>query len=109
MHCVEVADLHKPGADALHNLAPSAKPAAPLLLPLEQVARVQVVGAQLKHPTEAARRARRPKAEFLHQRRALALDERSEPPFKGHEVRVPRDGVERFVVAVIALVLPDVH
>lgn len=108
VHRVEVANLHKPRAHALHDLAPRLEPAPPVRLPLEQVAGVQRVRAQLKEAAEVARGRGGPEAELLHQRAVLVADERAQLLVELGVLGVVRDGVERGVVALVALVLPDV-
>jgi hypothetical protein len=69
---------------------------------------VQRVRAQLEEAAQLARRRRRPEAELLHERRALAADQAAQLLVEVGELRVARDGVERGVEALVALVFPDV-
>lgn len=69
---------------------------------------MQRVRSQLEDTAELTWWRGRPETELLHERRLLAGDERLELGVEGWEVGVILDGVERGVVAGVALVLPDV-
>lgn len=109
MDGVELADLHEPGAHALHDLAAGLEALAPVRLPFQQVARVQRVRAELEEPAELPRRRGRPEAELLHERDVFGRNERFERQLEGRVVGMSRDSMQGIVVAVIALILPDVH
>lgn len=95
--------------NTLHNLLPGLQALPPVVLPLEQVARMEGVCPQLEHTAELPRRAGRPEAELLHQTRALGVNERLKLAVEFGELGVVLDAVQRVVVAGVALVLPDVH
>jgi hypothetical protein len=107
MHRIQLADLHEPGADALHDFTPGPQPAAPVRLPFEQVARVQRVGAQLEYTAQLARGGCGPEGKFLHQRHTFAGYEGFELGIKRREVGMVGDGMEGVMVAMIALVFPN--
>lgn len=69
---------------------------------------MESVGSEFEEATQCTRRCRGPEGEFLHQRRLLRGDEFLKFGVEGGEVGVGGDGVERSVVALIALVFPDV-
>ena len=69
---------------------------------------MQRVGAQLEEAAELARRRRRPEGEFLHQRGVLGVDKGLEGFVERGEFGMRGDVVEGGVVAVVALVFPDV-
>lgn len=79
-----------------------------MVLPLEQIARVQCVSPQLEHTSQLSRRGGRPEAELLHEAGALRLDEFLELVIEFGEFGVVLNIVERLVVARVALVFPDV-
>lgn len=62
-------------SNTFHNLLPRLQALTPVVLPLEQIARMQCVSPQLKHASELSRRGGRPEAELLHEAGALRLDE----------------------------------
>ena len=104
---IEVTDLDEPGADALHDLPSGLETPAPVRLPLEEVSRVQRVRAELEQTAELAGRRGGPEAELLHQRAVLPADQAPKLAIKLGELGVLCDGVERGVVALVALVFPD--
>lgn len=127
VHDIEVADLREPCSHAwnyvstvspwigklkgkltFHHLSPCSQTLLPMCLPLEQVARVECVRAQLKDTTQLSWRGRRPEPELLHQRRLLAGDELLKLAVELGELGVILDRVKRSMVAGITLVLPDV-
>lgn len=93
---------------AFHDLLPRLQALTPVVLPLEQIARVKCVSPQLEHASELSRRGGRPEAELLHETGALRLDELLKLVVELGEVGVALNCVERLVVAGVALVLPDV-
>lgn len=105
---VQVANLDEPGAHSFHHLAASLKTPAPMCLPLEEVARVESVGAKLEETTQLAGRCGGPEAELLHQRRLLVIDQSPKLAVKFGEFGVMRNGVQRAVVSTISLVFPNV-
>lgn len=107
MHCVEVANLHKPRAHPFHHLTPRLETAPPVGLPLEQVAWVQRVRPQLEQATQFTWWGRGPEAEFLHERGALAMDEAAELLLEVRVFGVAGDRVQRGVETLVALVFPD--
>lgn len=109
VHRVELSNLHEPGAHALHDLPPGLEAAPPVCLPLQQVAGVQRVRAEFEEAAQLARRSGRPEGKLLHERAALGVDERLQFGIKIGELGVVLDGVERGVVALISLVLPNVN
>ena len=108
MDRVDIANLHEPCPDSFHYFASRSQSLAPVRLPLQKISGVQVIGAQLKEATQPAWRGCRPEREFLHERRFFARDEGFERPVKGGKVGMRGNGVEGGVVALVALVLPDV-
>ena len=70
---------------------------------------MQGVGAEFEDAAEPAWGRGGPEGEFLHQRCVLGRDEGFEMSVEGREVRVGCYGVEGGVVALVALVLPDVN
>lgn len=105
---VEVADLHEPGADALHNLTTSLEATSPVGLPLQEVAGVQGIGSELKHAAELSGRCRGPEGELLHEGGILALDQGSKLLFEGGVLGMGRDEVSRLVISLISLIFPNV-
>lgn len=107
-HGVQAADLCEPRADGL-GVAPARLEAlAPVLLPLEELARLEVVGAQLVDAARLLRVRRRPKSKLLAQPVGAALEE---GPQRSVEVGAQRRLVQRSdarVVASVPVVLPDV-
>jgi len=79
-----------------------------MVLPLEQIARMERVSPQFKHASELSRRGGWPEAELLHEAGLLRLDKLLELAVEFGELGVLLDLVERLMVAVVALVLPDV-
>lgn len=77
-------------------------------LPIEKISGVESVGAQLKEATELSRGGGGPEREFLHKRGLLLCDQGFEFFVKGRKVRVRGDAVERGVVAIVALIFPNV-
>ena len=108
VHRVKVPNLHEPGTHTFHHLTTSLEPAPPVRLPLEQVAGVQRVRAQLKEATEAARRGGWPEAELLHQGAMFVADQGAQLLVEVGVLGVIGDGVQGGVVALVALVFPDV-
>lgn len=108
MDCVKVADLHEPSTHALHDLASGLEAPTPVCLPLEQVAWVQCVRSELKETTELAWRGRRPEGKLLHERRVFRLDQAPKLAVEGGIFWMFRDGVHGGMVALVALVFPDV-
>ena len=106
---MDVPDLHEPRADPFHHFSPRRQPLLPVRLPLEQVAGMQRVRTELKHTTELTRRRRGPETELLHQRSLFAHNQALELRVECGKARVVLNGVETSVVALIALVFPDVH
>jgi len=105
---VEVANLHEPGADTLHDLTTSLETTSPVGLPLKQVAGVQGIRSELKHAAELSGRGRGPEGELLHERGILAFDQGSKLLFESGVLGVGRDEVSRFVVSLISLIFPNV-
>lgn len=106
---VQLAYLHEPGANALHDLPARLEAAPPVCLPLEQISRVQGVGAELEETTQLAGRRGWPEGELLHERGALGVDEGLELRIELGKARVVLDVVKRCMIALVPLVLPDVH
>lgn len=96
------------GTHTFHDLPPCRETLLPVRLPLEQVSRVQSVAPELEDAAELAGRGGGPEAEFLHQARALGVDEGLELAVELGELGVVLDAVDGGVVAGVALVLPDV-
>jgi hypothetical protein len=94
VHRVQFTDLNEPGSDALHDLATSLETASPVSLPLEQVAGVQCVRAELEQAAKLTWRSRGPEGELLHERGALGVDERFELGIKLGELGVMLDRVQ---------------
>lgn len=67
------------------------------------------VGAEFEDAAELARAGGGPEGEFLHERGAFGGYEGFEFLVEGGEVGVVGDAVERVVVAVVALVFPDMN
>lgn len=109
VHRVEIANLHKPGSHTFHHLAPGLESAPPVRLPLEKVTGVERVGAQLKDAAELSGRGRWPERELLHERGLFAANQAAELLFKGWIFRVAGDGVQGGMIALIALIFPDVY
>jgi hypothetical protein len=59
---------------AFHDLLPRLQALTPVVLPLEQIARMECVSPQLKHASQLSRRGGRPEAELLHEAGALRFD-----------------------------------
>ena len=78
-------------------------------LPLEQITGVKRIGPQLEDTAELTWWGSGPEAEFLHQRRLLGRDEGLELMIKLGELGMVRDRVQRSMVALVSLVLPDVY
>lgn len=76
--------------------------------PFEQVARVKSVGPQFEKAPESAWRCGGPEGEFLHEGCLFGGYEGFKRFVEGGEVRMAGDGVEGGMVAVVALVFPDV-
>lgn len=91
-----------------HDLLPRLQALTPVVLPLQQIAGVKGVRPQFEDASELSRRGSRPEAELLHEAGALGADEFLESAVKLGEFGVVLDGVERLVVAGVALVFPDV-
>ena len=108
MHGVQVSDLHKPCTYALHHFPTCLQAFPPVGLPFKEVPRVQSVGAEFEEAAELAGWGGGPEGEFLHQGGLLVGDEGFELGVEGGKVRVGGDGVEGGVIAVVALVFPDV-
>lgn len=70
---------------------------------------MQGIGPKLEQSAEATRRGGRPERELLHERSLLALDQALELAVKVAEFGVLRDIVQRGVVALVALVFPNVN
>ena len=107
---VQRADLGKPCSNALHDVSSRLEARTPVRLPLQQVAGVERVRAQLEDAAEVARWGRGPEGELLHQVGAAAGEE----PWEGRSKflvvgRVGGEVVKGVVVASIALVFPYVH
>ena len=94
--------------NTFHDLLPRLQALTPVVLPLEQIARMECVSPQLKHTSKLSRRSSRPEAELLHEAGALRLDELLQLAVEFGKFRVVRDRIERLVVAGVTLVLPDV-
>jgi hypothetical protein len=77
-------------------------------LPFQKVTRMEGVGAELEETTETARWGGGPEGEFLHERCLFGVDEGFEMFVEGGEFGVIGDAVEGGMVAVVALVFPDV-
>ena len=69
---------------------------------------MQGVGAEFKKSTELPGRGSGPEGELLHERGLFVCDELFEMGVKGREVGMGGDRMERGMVAVVALVFPDV-
>lgn len=108
MHGIQVTNLDEPSSDTLHNLTASLETLAPVCLPFQQVAWVQSVGAKFEDAAELAWWRGWPKGELLHERNLLAVDELLEAFVEWWKLWVCRNGVQRLMVAVVLLVLPDV-
>ena len=67
------------------------------------------VGAEFEQAAELAGRSGGPEGEFLHQGGLFVVDEGLEVGVEGGEFRVGCDGVEGGMVALVALVFPDMN
>ena len=105
---VKITNLHKPSSNTLHNLTASLEAAAPVCLPLEQVARVKRVGAEFKDTTELSGRCGGPERKFLHERNLLRVDHGAELLVEFSKLGIVRDAMARLVVTLVLLVFPDV-
>lgn len=104
---VQIAHLHEPRADALHDFSSGLEAPTPMRFPLEKVAGLKLIRPQLEEAAQLPRRRSGPEAEFLHQRRLLFVDQRPQLAVKVGEFGVLRNGVQGTMIARIALVLPD--
>jgi hypothetical protein len=109
MHGIQLPNLDKPSADTFHDFTSCFQALAPVCFPFEEISGMQSIGAELEEAAELARWCGRPEGEFLHEGDTLGSYEFLEGFVEGGEVGVLGDGVERGVVAVIALVFPDVN
>lgn len=105
---VKVTNLDKPGTDTFHDLTAGLKASSPMCLPLEQVARVQCVGAQFKDAAQGSWRCCWPERELLHKRNVLGVDQALQFVVELRELRVVGDVVSRLVVTLVLLVFPNV-
>ena len=108
MHGIQIANLHEPSSNALHDFPSCFQAFSPVSFPFEEVARVKSVGAEFEEAAELSGRCGGPEGEFLHERGFFGGDEGFKLAVESGEVRVTGDGVEGGVVAVITLVFPDV-
>ena len=69
---------------------------------------MQSVGAKLEEATKFSRRCGWPEGEFLHEGRLFVGYQLFEVGIECRKFRVGSDGVERCMVAVISLILPNV-
>lgn len=79
-----------------------------MVLPLEQIARVKRIRSQFEHATKLPRRTRRPEAKLLHQTGTFRGDQTLKLAVELREFGMVLYGMERGVVAGVALILPDV-
>lgn len=70
---------------------------------------MESVRTQLKDTAQLARSSGWPERELLHQRSLLGVDKRLELAVEFGELGMVLDIVQRLMVALVALVLPDVH
>lgn len=105
---VKVPDLDEPCSYTFHNLTASPQALAPMSLPLKKITWVESVGAELKDTSESAWWRRWPEGELLHQRHSLRVDKLLQLLVKCWEIWVLGNGVERLVISIIFLILPDV-
>ena len=52
VNCIQIANLHKPCAHSFHNFTPSFETPAPMRFPLQQVSRVECIGAEFEDAAE---------------------------------------------------------
>ena len=107
MHGVQVADLDEPRAHALHDLSSGFQSLTPVGLPFQEVAGVQGVGAEFEEAAEFAGRCGGPEGELLHQGGFFVGYKAFEVDVEVGEFGVRGDAVEGGMVAVVALVFPD--
>ena len=69
---------------------------------------MQGVRAEFEEPAELPRRGRWPEGKFLHERRLFVCYEFFEMGVKGGKVGMGGNGMEGGMIAVVALILPDV-
>lgn len=109
VNSVQIADLHKPRTHALHDLSAGLEAPAPMCLPLEEVSGVKLVRPQLEEPTQLSWRRSGPEAKLLHQGCLFLVDQGTQLAVKVRKFRVLRNRVQRAVIPLVALVLPDVN
>lgn len=109
VHRVQITNLDKPSTNPFHDLAARFEATAPMSLPLQEISGVKSVGSKLEDTAEATRRGRWPERKLLHEGRLLAMDQGFELPVKLGEFWELRDGMERGVVACVALIFPYVN
>lgn len=94
VHRVQLANLHEPGPDSLHDFSAGLEAPPPVCLPFEQVARVQSVRTKLEQAAQLAWRSGWPEGKLLHERGALSIDKALELCVELGEFGVVLDGVQ---------------
>ncbi|KAI3488189.1 hypothetical protein L1887_47728 [Cichorium endivia] len=105
---VESSDLGEPGADGLYELATRLEAAPPVLLPLEQMAGLEVVRPELVQAVGGARGRRGPEAELLGEPVGSIAEQRAQLLCELLKVCVLSERRLGLVVSGVAVVLPDV-
>lgn len=108
MHCVQIPNLYEPCTDSLHHFSSCLQSLPPVGFPFQEIAWVQGVGAKFEKTAEGARWCGGPEGELLHQRCLFRSDELFETLVEGGEVGMGGNRVKGGVVALVALVFPDV-
>ena len=90
----DLPNLHEPSTNTFHHFSPCCQPFLPVRFPLEQIARMECVRAQLKDTAQLTGRRCRPEPKLLHERYLLVGDERLKLCVEGIELGVVLDSVK---------------